>query len=305
MISSLTLSLKGGVLKTAGKVLWHFPVLKTIAKKTLSTIVRGDAVIKKGIGKGLRFNSFEGNVLFSIGIAELFVQKVMVRFVRPGMTAYDIGAANGFFSILLSQLVSQEGKVISIEPAPKNLEYIEHNAKLNSMNNVHIVGAAISSFCGTAKFTLSSDPSWGVLASIGPNIPSKIGEIVVQVKTLDSLLLTDHLPIPGFIKVDIEGAEVDMFAGASYMFESVRPTFVIEVHGTDAFVAVSQELKKRNYASVVANRLPLSGESWYYSSHITAVPQEKAELVEILHQLQGCISLGHGATNFDEVSPAA
>ena len=75
-------------------------------------------------------------------------------FLRPGMTALDIGAHNGLYSLLASRRVGPQGRVISFEPSPRERKALRLNLALNWIRNVSVQGIAPGSEDGEADFYL-------------------------------------------------------------------------------------------------------------------------------------------------------
>ena len=76
---------------------------------------------------------------------------------RVGMTALDIGAQSGFYTLLLSKLVGSKGKVIAFEPLPANYRLLDENVGLNGVENVIVEHQAVADHTGEMIF--SSPPT--------------------------------------------------------------------------------------------------------------------------------------------------
>jgi FkbM family methyltransferase len=151
------------------------------------------------------------------------------------MNVYDVGANVGFTAVLAARLVTAEGAVVCFEPLPDNVRQIKYNASLNRFAHVRVQQVALGKEDGEAEFVLSSSPTWGRLATSGFT-PEKVGTTRVPVRRLDTLVAEEGLPAPDFIKVDVEGAEADVLAGAAHLLDSARPVLLIETHGTNRAV---------------------------------------------------------------------
>lgn len=143
------------------------------------------------------------------GICEPEVVCAMQRIVRDGDTVIDGGANIGFFTIYLSQLVGETGKVIAIEPGENNLWKLEANVRLNHLKNVQIVRKPL--WRNHDKVTLHMR-SHGGMNSLSPGNGFGRAEI-------EACMLGDFLPAR-LIKLDIEGAEVaalETWEGSGYV----------------------------------------------------------------------------------------
>jgi FkbM family methyltransferase len=73
------------------------------------------------------------------------ILSLMQQAVAPGDVLADIGANIGWFSVIGSDLVGPEGKVLAFEPEPDNLRLLQRNLSLNKSRNVHVFGTALGS----------------------------------------------------------------------------------------------------------------------------------------------------------------
>ena len=97
---------------------------------------------------------------------------------------------------------------------------------------------------GEAEFQTSESPTWGRLSAAGAT-PMASGSIKVPVRSLDSLVAKDRLPLPQFIKMDVEGAEASVLLGGKALLAKARPILVIELHHT--YAAVVEALQGLNF----------------------------------------------------------
>jgi FkbM family methyltransferase len=150
------------------------------------------------------------------------VQDVLMRVVRPGAVVWDIGAHIGFFTILASQRAGSSGHVHAFEPMPRNRERLEKTIQLNHAANVSVHGVAVS---GTDGFALlhahATTAMWTLVAERGER-----DGVSVVCKTIDTL--ASDLGDPAVIKVDVEGAELDVLRGGLATIARSTPTLVVE-----------------------------------------------------------------------------
>lgn len=122
----------------------------------------------------------------------------------------DVGANVGFYSLRLSRKCS--GPILSIEPDPRNHRYLSKNVELNSASNVRIIQACVSNFVG--EITLYRSKIHPGRNSISmDNVRKNHDSIRVDVDTLDNLAPVDRDKTV-LIKIDVEGAEPQVLAGA-------------------------------------------------------------------------------------------
>lgn len=141
-------------------------------------------------------------------VPEPEVIHVMLRALKAGDNAIDAGANVGFFTVLMSKLVGDGGKVLAVEPDAKNVAKLKKNLDANSCGNVEVLACALGGHSGTGKLYRVSDN--GQSSLYGDGEPA----CAVQIGTLNGALL--HLPRrPAFMKMDIEGSEMDALRGCS------------------------------------------------------------------------------------------
>lgn len=157
---------------------------------------------------GLKFDLRPDYDTDEIVVREIFEENVYevhdTRFNLGGVTI-DIGANIGTFSVLAAYYGSE---VYAIEPEPNNLEALKINVELNSMSDkIHICPYAISDYKGTA--VISDSGGGSTIKDDG------IYGAEVEVMSLDNFFDLYHINEVDVLKVDVEGAELEIIIGAS------------------------------------------------------------------------------------------
>lgn len=162
-------------------------------------------------------------------------ERELVRFlesnVRPDDTCFDVGANIGYFSLLMAKLAPR-GAVHSIEPAPFNFQLLGTNIQLNRFSNVHPQLLAVSDHAGTAEFTVAADGAYSSFLDTKRKAVS--ARIVVETISLDKYCDQNSIARIDCLKVDVEGAEGKVLAGATGLLSDParRPRFIIlELYG--------------------------------------------------------------------------
>jgi FkbM family methyltransferase len=284
--SSLLLRLVGRLpqtwIKTIGRAQWKHPLLRTLYIRFAQRFRNQDLEIQKGVGKGLWFNGGRSNAGYVLGTTEPHVQHALGTVLQAGMTMYDVGANVGFLTIIAGRLVGPTGHVIGFEPFPGSARQIELNARLNGFTHVTVCQKALADADGTAQFLVSDEPNWSRLVSDDPILVGQVGEIPVTVCRLDTIVREADLPLPDLIKIDVEGRELDVLAGASDTLRRSRPFLVIELHGTNALV--TEALTNLGYyAAVLDGEMSIVEAPWY--AHIIAAPVERSDWVRAVDSL--------------------
>jgi len=178
------------------------------------------------------------------GIAEIRVQRSLTKYLRPGMTVYDIGANFGFFTLIAARLVGDQGRVFAFDPEPECILRIQAGARRNGMDNVCVVRAAVWSVTGSVVFHRAdreASPDRG-LGHVGDD---SNGTFRVQSIALDDFMVGN--PPPDLIKCDAEGAEVHVFRGAETVLRRYRPTIICEVHSASCDEGFRQVVGNHGY----------------------------------------------------------
>ena len=149
--------------------------------------------------------------------------ELVAKLVRSGMTFLDIGANIGYYFILASNLVGDEGHVVAFEPSPENVGILRRNISLNRLSNVTVEECAISNDESRIPLYLSHINAGDHRIYIGDdddfyNAGRERESTTVRSITLDEYLAGQGLQ-PDFIKLDIQGAEDLALKG---MIETLR-----------------------------------------------------------------------------------
>jgi FkbM family methyltransferase len=146
--------------------------------------------------------------------------------VNRDRAATDVGANLGFYTFRLASLAS---RVIAIEPNSELVRQIRVAAIMTGSRNVSVVEAALGSTSGRRQFAIpiaangARDFGQGHIA-----VASESG-FPVSVNRLDDLARTQSASDAAFVKIDIEGAELDALRGATCLLTEARPVVMCEV----------------------------------------------------------------------------
>jgi FkbM family methyltransferase len=160
------------------------------------------------------------------GAWEQTVTDVLAQVVKPGMCAVDVGAHIGFYTLLLSNLVGTDGRVVAFEPLPWNFSVLSENILMNNCLHVEALNRAVldrSCELSASEFD-DGDPLPG---TVSLSDSESNGSIYVKATSLDDFF-ADHKYRVHFMKVDVEGAESLVLKGATQTIESDHPTMVMK-----------------------------------------------------------------------------
>jgi len=234
----------------------NLPIIGKYVYEKVNTIFPKDThiliKIPSGLGKGLFFYvnpRYEPGYLN--GDHEPWLQEFLKKELKKGFCFYDIGAHKGFFTIIASVIVGENGKVVAFEPDPRNHIFLKRNVEINKIKNVFLVKKALFSYEGKINFSLSNFFSnWTeskILNSV--EIPFKKANNLIEVEctTLDKFISENKNFYPNLIKIDVEGAEIEILKGASETLKNIKPIWFIEVHTHQKIDFIISLFKKFNY----------------------------------------------------------
>ncbi len=179
------------------------------------------------------------------GAGEPEVQDALQRYLRPGMTFYDLGANIGFFSLLAARLVGEQGRVIAFEADPEIAVRLREHVDRNKLGCVTTVEKAVWSEACKVFFE-RVDPRTSPDRGLGHVVrAASVNTIEIEAVTLDDFARTS--PTPDFIKCDVEGAEVEVFRGARRVLAEKRPGILCEIHSEANRRALLADLKQFGY----------------------------------------------------------
>ncbi len=156
------------------------------------------------------------------GYWEMWCTQFMLRRIRPGQVAWDVGANLGYYALLMADLVGRDGHVLALEPNPRLAKLCGQTLALNGhWHNAEVRRIAAAAESGaTLRFrTTFSDPKNGRL--LAPDDAEASGsdddtlEIAVPTMRLDDL---GDGPVD-FLKIDVEGAEEMVWAGMQRLLD--------------------------------------------------------------------------------------
>jgi FkbM family methyltransferase len=177
----------------------------------------------------LAYDDVFGDGVFA-GIMRGDLEEFLARFVKWGMTVIDVGAHQGFFTLLMSKLVGPKGLVVAFEPSPRELKRLKLNVTINRCRNVRVEGYAIGDRKGVVEFFVVSD-RWTTRNSlVAPKI-HRTEHVFVNMTTLDDYLQETQIVSVDLVKIDVEGAELMVLQGAERLLTSPwQPIIICELN---------------------------------------------------------------------------
>jgi FkbM family methyltransferase len=191
---------------------------------------------RSGIAAGLKRKGGLGFMPRHVSDEEQFFMRLAPSL--QGKTVYDIGSYEGVFSAFFARAIGPEGTLVIFEPNPECQAMTSANLKLNGFRfQMEPVGLGNQH----AKMVLtypSREPARSTLdAEIAEMIDHEqhrgVKRATVNIERLDDLMKARAFKAPDFLKIDTEGAELEVVRGAEDTIRQYHPAMYIEMHGAD------------------------------------------------------------------------
>ncbi len=135
--------------------------------------------------------------------------------LKKGDIVVDAGAHIGTFTIKAAKAVGNDGKVVAIEPDANNFRFLSRNVEANGLQNVSIINKGVWGIQDKLRFNISRKRTTGHSFYRNKQFGTENTEefIEVEVDTIDNIIGQSGIGPVNFIKMDIEGAEVEAIKG--------------------------------------------------------------------------------------------
>jgi FkbM family methyltransferase len=211
---------------------------------------RKKIVIRNVLGNKMCLNLSDTGIsreLLLFGIHEPISTRIFRSLIKPGMHIIDIGANLGYYAFQEARIVGETGEVIAIEPVLGNVQLLKHGRELNSFKNMKILPIAIGVQNGTSKIFLQKESNCGSM--LLPD--SYLKTVDVPTRDLDSLFESEQKI--DYIRMDVEGFEIEIIKGMHKILDKFKPTLFIEIHldilGYEKVKRFLEEIKSLGYDS--------------------------------------------------------
>jgi FkbM family methyltransferase len=160
-----------------------------------------------------------------------FIEKV----VHPGCICFDVGANVGVYSVILSRIVGPNGQVHAFEPVAHIRSRAVRNLMANAARNTTVNASALGAEPGEIEmFQVKEGEFRGGTSSIHATENMKamgmgaFEKRPVPIETIDAYVKRKNIPYLDFIKIDIEGHELDCLRGARDTLTNMGPMILFE-----------------------------------------------------------------------------
>jgi len=189
--------------------------------------------------QGVKFMARRGKT--DILILNELSEPWMKRYFKPnkGDVVIDVGAHVGKYSLPAAKLVGGNGKVIAIEAHPENFKALQTNILLNEFKN--IIALNIAAFNqDNKKLSLSGsrDSEFSLKSNLGENC------VEVETRKIDSILQELGIETVNWVKIDVEGAEVEVLQGMEKVIACSQNLKMLVEVGKENSMKVNEILRK-------------------------------------------------------------
>jgi precorrin-6B methylase 2 len=162
------------------------------------------------------------------GLYEREIRSTITSLVHPGDRCYDVGSADGYYTVALARLASPDGWVCGIDADERLAETLRHTVARNThlLSHIEIISAMLGSEVDRTR----------------------------RQDTFDHLVFERGYPLPQFIKCDIEGGEYGVLRGAARTIARASPRLLIEVHAATTEQDCVEFLRGQGYRLTIIDR---------------------------------------------------
>lgn len=193
----------------------------------------------------------EGRAVW-LGMWDDHLRDAVFARLAPDAVVLDIGASVGAWTVPMARRLRAEGRVYAFEPVPANRARLEQSVAANALDNVAICALAMGDGTRQVDMWLRSSQT-GANSGTAAVVPTGTGHLTVSMRALDDWATEQDLQRLDFIKLDVEGAEFLVLAGAERVLARFRPLILAEfdaywmsTHGRTA-ADVTQWAAARDY----------------------------------------------------------
>lgn len=204
------------------RFLW--PAARRVLRHAADSSDRRLVTTDHGLQLELRLKQYpDGSMYF--GVYEVRTVRLIHQLLRAGDIAVDVGGNLGYMTLHMARAVGIDGLVITFEPLPENVQRLRRHLDLNQASNVRVVQAAVGEQAGELPLYNPADQGTETHArgSLRPRDDAD------ETCTVPMVTLDEEVDRPvRLIKIDVEGAEVGVLAGAKETIRRFRPHIIAE-----------------------------------------------------------------------------
>ena len=237
-------------------------VLARVARPLINRFApQGETVVtvRSGPGEGLKLPvRLKSEKYYWTGAHEPHVQAALERLLESGMTFWDVGAHIGFVTTMAARMVGDTGRVVSFEPMPETADRLRRSVELNGFGNVTVLQCAVDDFAGEKTLHPPKASGEGDIDATQPTVMWTLvdeigaaGGVTVQCRRLSDV--AEQFGAPDLIKIDAEGAEVEVLASGLDLLEQHGSRVIIEISDDETLGRARALLPEATFKLIGAN----------------------------------------------------
>ncbi len=167
--------------------------------------------------------------IFFLGAYEKDTNEILSKYIKEGMTVVEAGANHGSETVIIGKLIGEKGMLYAFEPLPTLIERLSINIKINKQEDyVRVVPFALGELEQTIQFHIADErlSNQGMGSKYEFSLATK--SISVEQLTLDKWVERTNISVIDFIKIDIQGAELDLLRGGADTIKRWKPILYLE-----------------------------------------------------------------------------
>lgn len=171
--------------------------------------------------------SREHFMVFNSDPAQRTELDLFIHYCRTGMQFLDVGAHYGLFALAAHRFGGSSARVVCVEASPKAAQILRANLDANEVRNVSLLNIAMGASDGSLEMLSTGPPGSDYFVSVPTG---RSDTVPVRQLTMHSVLCETRL-LPTHVKMDVEGFEDDVIAGALNVLKEHHPILFLELHG--------------------------------------------------------------------------
>jgi FkbM family methyltransferase len=164
-------------------------------------------------------------IRFSVVAGNLRIHRLLDRLVMPGATVVDVGANIGYNTVHAARCAGPRGRVVAIEPTPDNLEVLRRNVAASGLTNILVEPIAVGRVAATRDLFVRGERS-----AVNSLFPASCYAHVTDVLPVRVERLDEIVDFADVVKIDVEGAELDVLEGMPRILETAQIALIVEWH---------------------------------------------------------------------------
>lgn len=153
----------------------------------------------------------------------------LISEIKRGDVVWDVGANVGLYTGLFLEAIGDQGKVVALEPVQACYEVVRK--KFKNSTQIIVKNIAIGDIDGFVTMKIEDNPLAATHRIANDEGMADHRCVKVPVARIDTLVVSDHLPFPNVVKIDVEGHEGAVLDGMKPLLSDARLRCIgIEVH---------------------------------------------------------------------------